>query len=229
MSGGVAAAGQWKRATPGDCFTTISVVTLGFFSVRFGQPVRPPPHRRPAGEVESAAARSFSVVPRRPDAILLLLYDFPFGIVVTTRRACSSACVRACSHDQRPSERDAETRRRHERAPWTDGRDGTRVGRRLARACAVATARPSVSLAAAARARGPCECVRQRCHARHALGRNAGPAPPRALKFGTGPGSQPWRPSAAAAPPSAAVGTAKEVREVNSPGRLRSDFVPRPH
>uniref|UniRef100_A0A2S2NZ94 Uncharacterized protein n=1 Tax=Schizaphis graminum TaxID=13262 RepID=A0A2S2NZ94_SCHGA len=136
-----------------------------------------------------------------------------------SRNVCVSACVRACSH-----ERASGTRKRGGDTNEPSADDGTRVGR-LARACAFATDRPTVSLAGA----GACECVRERCHARHALGRNAGPAPPRAMKFGTGPGSQPWRPSAAAAPPSAAVGAAKEVREVNSPGRLRSDFVPRPH
>lgn len=131
-----------------------------------------------------------------------------------------SACVCACSHE-RASECVAETRRRHERTVdlWTDGWDDLRVRVR---------SRPTDRSCSCERT-GACECVRKRCHARHALGRNAGSAPPRASKFGTVPGSQPWRPSAAAALPSAAVGTAKEVREVNSPGWLRSDFVPRPH
>ncbi|KAF0770529.1 Uncharacterized protein FWK35_00006802, partial [Aphis craccivora] len=141
------------------------------------------------------------------------------------RRVCSSG-VRACVFARPKTERAG----RGNAAATRTYRTGRDAGGTATRACVRDRDRPTERVVGgAARARGPCECVRERCHARHALGRNAGPAPPRALKFGTGPGSQPWRPSAAAAPPSAAVGTAKEVREVNSPGRLRSDFVPRPH
>lgn len=132
-------------------------------------------------------------------------------------------CVRACVHVRATKDRASGTRKR---GGDTNVRTGRDAGGTATSACVRGRDRPTERVVGGA---GSCECVRERCHARHALGRNAGPAPPRALKFGTGPGSQPWRPSAAAAPPSAAVGTAKEVREVNSPGRLRSDFVPRPH
>lgn len=131
----------------------------------------------------AAAERSFSILPRRRDGTII--FYFPFGINTSGMRECVRACVRACSRERASEldESDAETRRRlHGRT--VDGRADDRAGGTSC-ACVRGSNRPTDHFRASA-----CECVDRRCHARHALGRNVGTAPPRASKFGTGPGSR---------------------------------------
>lgn len=122
---------------------------VGFFFFFFLGSFRTTGASSPSPPARWSLAFVFGCSTKTRRNIILLQYNFSVWHR-RVRDACARvACVRACSHDQRPSERDAETRRRHERT----GRDGTRVGRRLARACAIATDRPSVS-SAARRGRG---------------------------------------------------------------------------